>query len=66
MSKCVKPSPSTPKAPKQKGPIKTPATRYAVTAGRLTNFARRDNINPAKSAIDKLNKISIKTLSFIF
>jgi hypothetical protein len=67
---CVKPKPSTPNIPKQNGPTSTPATRYAVTAGRFTSFARRESISPANNAIDKLNKtvitLLLKNISFSF
>ena len=53
----VIPKPLIPNAPKQNGPIKTPATKYAVTAGKLIFFANLDNNNPASNAVDKLNKI---------
>ena len=57
-SKLVKPNQFTPKAPKQNGPIKIPATKYAVTAGRPKSLATRDNIRPEKSAIDNDNNIA--------
>jgi hypothetical protein len=34
-----------------------PATKYAVTAGRLTSLASLESIKPANKAMDKLNKI---------
>ena len=53
----VIPIPSIPKLPSINGPINTPATRYAVTAGSWIFFASLDNIKPANKAIDKLKNI---------
>ena len=43
--------------PSKDGPIRIPATRYAVTAGNFITFARRESKSPARRAIDKLSKI---------
>ena len=51
------PIPGMSMAPKRNGPIKTPENKYAVTAGSFNFLASLDNKSPAKSAIDKLNKI---------
>ena len=64
----VKPSPLTPKAPRQYGPTKIPATKYAVTAGNFKSFATRESIKPANIAIDKLSNacIYIPPIKFYF
>ena len=54
---CVIPNPLIPNAPNKNGPIKTPAIKYAVTAGNFIFFTTLLNNNPANNAIDKLNNI---------
>ena len=54
------PSPGTPIAPRTYGPMRIPATRYAVTAGSFNSFATRESISPEKSAIDKLKSTCIE------
>jgi len=61
----VKPSPGTFNAPRQYGPIKIPATRYAVTAGNCKSFAKRDKSKPESNAMDKDTKICIKKASVL-
>ena len=67
-SSCVgKPSPSIPSRPRQYGPIRTPATRYAVTDGSFRGFATRVIRRPARMAIDNDNSVRIfKFLHFYF
>ena len=50
------PIPGMSNAPSTNGPIKTPAIRYAVTAGSFTSLASLDKSRPASRAIDKLKK----------
>ena len=59
-----KPSPSIPSRPRQYGPIRTPATRYAVTDGSFSGFATRVISRPARIATDKDNRVRI-SYSFI-
>ena len=62
----IEPRPSTPNLPSTKGPIRIPAIRYAVTAGRLRSFARRERISPASKAIDRIRrKCMTKTFRII-
>ena len=49
-SRELKPRPGRFRAPRQKGPSRRPATRYAVTAGRCSSFVTRENISPPTSA----------------
>lgn len=58
----VKPKPSIPSLPRQYGPMRMPATRYAVTAGSLRGFATRDMSRPAISAIAMLRSVVIETV----
>ena len=52
----VIPIPGIPIAPRTNGPIRTPETRYAVTAGSLTFLASLDKRRPDNSAMDRLKK----------
>ena len=62
---CVgKPRPSMPSRPRQYGPIRTPATRYAVTDGSFSGFATRVISRPARTATDNDNSVRISN-SFI-
>ena len=40
-------------APRQNGPMSRPPTRYAVTAGRCTSFAKRDISRPTTRAMPR-------------
>ena len=54
-----------PICPRRKGPISTPATRYAVTAGRPTSLASLDSISPASRAMDKVKStVVVKICAF--
>ena len=61
----AKPIPGMPKSPRQLGPMSTPATKYAVTAGRCQRLISRLIIRPARraKAIDK--SVSIQILPFL-
>ena len=56
---CAIPTPGISIDPNKNGPIKTPAIKYAVTAGNLTNLANLDNNNPANNAMDKLINVAV-------
>ena len=51
------PMPSISSEPSINGPIITPATKYAVTAGSFTSFASLESKRPVSNAIDKLKRI---------
>ena len=51
---------SSPSLPKTNGPMRIPATRYAVTAGNFKIFAKRERSNPASRDIDNTNNLSIQ------
>ena len=53
----TKPIPSMPSAPRQYGPMRIPATRYAVTAGRLNIFVILERTSPASIAIESARRI---------
>ena len=53
----VIPIPGMPKAPRTKGPIRTPAIRYAVTAGSFTSLTSLDKRSPANNAIERLSNM---------
>ena len=55
----TKPIPKKPSLPRQNGPIRMPATRYAVTAGRFQSFVSRDMSSPANRAMDKASNVVI-------
>ena len=61
-SEVEKPSPSTCSAPRQYGPIKTPAMRYAVTDGSLNGLNTLVIRRPARSATDTVNNVFITCL----
>ena len=60
------PKPSTPKAPTQYGPIRTPAIKYAVTSGNLNGLKSLVIRSPAKRAIDTDNNVLIIFTPFDF
>ena len=56
---CVEnPRPSIPNAPRQYGPINTPAIKYAVTDGNFNGLNALVMSSPARSAIDTDNSVA--------
>ena len=48
-----------PNLPRQNGPISTPATRYAVTAGKPIFFASRESKRPDNKANESVKRTSV-------